>query len=249
MAQPDFESITQRIEDGSYFKEAHRWYALLFIGPISERIFFIIITIFSITILLFSCLALLYLLPIKPRIPFIYKTPDIINEIPRMIRLKEAYEPSNPALIKYYLKTFVEMRESYSESKFLTRRAFMKNYSDPRIFNQFDRISNPNNPRSPIRQYGKFSEIVVTISGIAYNRETNPAKARIYFSTQLQNLQVGQRGVGQRNDYVANIEFFYNDLTERDVINEDTGEITLDFDEPTFQVVGYDVTERFANAP
>ncbi len=234
----EHEEIAERIEDGTYFEEARKWYNQIYISPISERISFIIITGFSIFIFIVAFLALLYLLPIKPRIPFVYHAKDMFHETPRMERLKKASEPPNPSLVNYYLGTYVEMRESYSEATYVLNQNFVKEYSDPRVFNEYFRMTSPNNPRSPIRQYGQYSKIGAVVRGIKYDRTTEPARAIVRFSTII--VEPSDKTV---TEWTADIEFYYTDLIERDVINEDTGEIYLEYDEPTFQVVGYEVRE------
>ncbi|MCI5049102.1 MAG: type IV secretion system protein [Rickettsiales bacterium] len=236
------ESIVEDFESGEYFEEARKWYNVLYIGPISERIFFIIITSISLCVFIMAFLALAYLLPLAPRIPFVYYNKDIVEDIPKMIRFKQPDEPSNPALIKYYLRTYVQMRESYSESKFLVNRSFMKYYSDERSYAEYDRLTHPTNPRSPIRRYGKFVDVEVTVDSVTYERpQLGTPKATVNFSTEVISAESRKK-----SNWTASIGFYYTDLIERDVIDPETGEISLDFDEPTFQVVSYDVRERLA---
>jgi len=235
------EIIAEKLEDGSYYKEARQWYNVMYLSPISERIFFVILTITSGVIFIFGVMALIYLLPISPRVPFIYSAKNIAKEIPVITRLRASKESTNPALIRYYLKVYAEMRESYSEDKFLLRREFVKVYSDPSVFNEYNRITHPDNPRSPIRRYGSFTDLKVQVKHITFDRSAQPYKGTVYFTTE----EVGPTS-SEATNWMATINFFYTDLVERDVIDPKTGEIALEYDEPSFQVVSYDVTERLA---
>lgn len=237
------ENIQQKIEDGSYYSEARKWYNAIYISPISERIFFIILTCMAIVVFLVSVVAFIGLLPISPRIPFVYSAKDIIGEAPKIIRFKLPTEPTNPALIKYYLGTYVKMRESYSEDTFLMSRAFINNYSEAHLFDEYNRLTHPSNPRSPIRQYGKFADVKVTVDSISFDRSSQPYKGIVNYSTEL----IGKQSK-QKTRWTATINFFYTDLVERDVIDEKTGEIRLEFDEPTFKVTSYQKRERLNTA-
>lgn len=238
----DYQQLAEIIEDGTYFIHARKWYDSIYIGPISERIYFIVITCISGVIFVTAVLALLYLLPIKPRIPFVYRAQDMVGEIPSMIRFKDPDEPSDPALIKYYLGTYVRMRESYSEDAFLVNRSFMKYYSDGAAFGEYNKQTHPSNPRSPIRRYGKYADVKVTLASVTYERSfSGPSRGTVNFSTEMISAEAKKK-----TDWTASIGFYYTNLVERDVIDERTGEITLDFDEPTFQVMSYDIRERLA---
>jgi type IV secretory pathway component VirB8 len=235
----DNAEIAQKIADGSYFEEARKWYNILYIGPISERIFFIIITIIAIAITVFATLSVINLLPIKPRIPFVYRAKDFIGEIPNMIRLKQANDVSNPALIRYYLSTYVSMRESYDEDRFLMRWAFMRYYNDARTFQEYDRLTNPNNPRSPIRRYGKYADVAVTIDSVEYVQNVTPYRATVNFSTEV--IGTDQK---KKTNWTATLGFEYTDLMESSYYSEKYKDYVLEYKEPTFRVVSYDVRER-----
>lgn len=233
--------INQSIEDGSYFGEARHWYSLLYITPISERILFIIITAIAAVIFCFAVMSVYNLMPIKPRVPFVYRAKDIIGEVPSMIRFKAPDEPSNPALIKYYLGTYVTMRESYQESLFLMRWKFMQYYSNPSTFNEYNRLSNPENPRSLIRQYGKYADVKTMIHEVTFDREVQPYQGVVQFSTEV--IGTGNR---KKTDWTATIRFEYTDLIETDHFDEAINDYVLTYKEPTFKVVSYDVRERLA---
>lgn len=238
----DHEDIAKALEDGSYFVEARKWYNAVYISPISERVFFIVITLIAAVIFVMAILSFMYLLPIKPRIPFVYRAKDIVGEIPNMIRLKSPTEPTNPALMRYYVSTYVNMRESYSESRFLVNRSFMQYYSDNNVFDEYNRQTHPSNPRSPIRLYGKYITLEAKIEKVTFERtQAGPSRAMVDFSTD----EIGPDG-RKKAQWTATVAFYYTDLIERDVIDPKTGDFTLEMDKPTFQVVSYDVKERLA---
>lgn len=239
MTDKDLEDISQAIADGSYFEEGRKWYNVRYIGPISERIFFIIIAIIAIFITFCAAMSVVNLLPIKPRIPFVFRAKDIIGEIPRMERFKAANEPANPALIRYFLSTYVEMREAYDEGRFLMRYAFTRQYSDAQTFREYDRLTNPNNPRSPISRYGKYADVTVTVTNVQYDRSVTPYRAIVDFSTEI--IGTDQK---KKTSWTATISFEYTDLTETTHFDERINDYVLEYSEPAFKVLSYDVRER-----
>lgn len=234
------ESLQRRIEDGSYYRDAREWYNHLYIAPISQRIFFIVVTCFTLCIFAVAVIAILNLLPISPRVPFVYRAKDMMNEHPRMERFKEPNEDSNPALVKYFLRTYVEMRESYNSRRYLMFKAFTKQYSASDVFNMYEQETNPNNPRSPIRIYGKFVDLKVDVQKVSYSLEQAPFSANVDFSTEVIGL-----GSRTKTNWTATIRFEYTNLVERNTYDEGLGDYVLDFDEPTFRVIGYEKRERF----
>lgn len=237
--EKEAEEITQSIADGSYFQEGRKWYNLLYIGPISERIFFIIIATIALFITFCAVTSVINLLPIKPRIPFVYRARDFIGEIPRMERFKAPNEPANPALIRYFLSTYVNMRESYDEGRFLMRYAFVRQYSDERTFREYDRLTNPNNPRSPISRYGKYADVTVTVHNVTYNRSITPYEAKVDFSTEI--IGTDQK---KKTSWTATISFEYTDLTQTTHFDERLKDYVLEYTEPTFRTLSYEVRER-----
>lgn len=237
--QPTPDEIKQSLSDGTYFSEARKWYSLVYITPISERVLFIIITSIAAVIFCFAVMSLINLLPIRPRIPFVYRAKDIIGELPTMIRFKEPSEPSNPALVKYFLRTYVEMHESYQESLFLLRWKFVQHYSSSPVFLEYNRLTNPENPRSLIRQYGKYADVKTTINEVTFDRNVQPYQGIVNFSTEV----IGSDNPKKTN-WTATIGFEYTDLTEKDHFDERLKDYVLDFTEPSFKVVSFDVRER-----
>lgn len=235
------EELRARIEDGRYYVEARQWYNLLYIAPISQRIFFIIITIVSMAIFAMSIISITNLLPIKPRIPFVYANKDMMNEHPRMERFKEPQENANPALIRYYLRTFVEMHESYDHRRYQMYRAFVFQHAVSPVFSAYDQWISPTNPRSPLRIYGRGADLLVEVDRVTYSREQLPATATVEFSTILRGAS-GQT----RTNWTASIEFEYTDLIERDTYDETIDDYVLDYDEPSFRVLNYSKRERLA---
>ena len=241
MSDEQQDDLTQRISDGSYFSDARDWYSMLYIGPISIRIFYIIVTLVAVSIFIMSIASIINLLPISPRIPFMYSNDDIMNKHPRMERFKEPNEEANPALVKYFLQTYVEMHESYDARRFQTYRAFVKHYSVPNVFARYERATSANNPRSPVRRFGRFADVKVNVQNVTYNRSVQPSQATIQFSTT-----VVSNAKTTKSDWTATISFEYTDLTERNTYDDALGDYVLDFDEPTFRVLGYEKRERLA---
>lgn len=243
--------LSARIEGGDYYAQARDWYSLVYIGPISQRIFYIIVTSIAGVIFLMAFAALINLLPISPRVPFVIRANDIMNEVPQIIRFKAANEEPNPALIRYYLRTYVTMRESYNWRQFLQLQAFVRSYTSGEEFREYQQAVSQNNPQSAIRRYGKFGELEVKIQNVRFNREVIPHQAEVDFSTIL-----SRNAQQEKTNWTATIAFEYTELEEKNVYCETPqtdpvcqkgmieDDYALKLQEPAFRVISYEKRER-----
>lgn len=243
MSTPDLpdEDLARRVEDGSYFRDARLWYDHLYIGPISQRVFFIIVSGFAVLFFIMAILAVTSLLPLSPRIPFVYRNDDFLVHIPNMQRFKAPGEEANPALIRYYLRTYVQMREGYNARRFNLNQKFVRHYSSTSEESEYVQSISRSNPQSPLRRYGRESDVVVEVKRINYDREALPYRATIDFSTIVMSKEKQQK-----TDWTATIAFEYTDLTIRNRYDESIGDYVLDYDEPTFRVLSYEMRERLS---
>ncbi len=63
----DYKKIAESIRSGKYFTEARGWFETVYISPVSERSFFLIIAILAGFTALFGIVAMSRLLPITKR--------------------------------------------------------------------------------------------------------------------------------------------------------------------------------------
>ena len=232
--------IAQKIRDGSYFEDGKKWYDLIYISPISERIYFIIVTIFSIIIFLMALISLYNLLPIVPREAFVYNSGDIVKETPDIIKLRTGDETPDEAIIKFYLEQYVKRRESYSEKDFKTNVYFIRNYSKHNIFSSYYHSVNPDNSRSPVRKLGRGGKIAINITNITHEFVKKSNNAVINFDKEI----ITSSGRIKSN-WTATIKLDYKGIELEEAYDEDKGKYYLATTKnPLFKVNKYDVVEN-----
>lgn len=245
--KPQKDALTERIESGEYFREARDWYSILYLMPISQRVFFIVVACFACLFMFAAFISVGNLLPIAPRVPFpIYN--DKMQELkPRMERFKAAEEPANPAIKRFYLTTYIQRREGYSASQMLANRAFVLRHSDEVTRDGYLQVISQGNPQSPVRRYGRSRILDVQVRQVLVQPRTAGQAletATIDFST----IVVAKESQ-QKTDWTATITYEYTDLVVRNTYDALKGDYVLDFDAPTFKVVGYEKRERLTQVP
>ena len=241
------DGLAERIESGAYFKEAREWYSRLYLMPISQRVFFIVVACFACLFMFAAFISVGNLLPIAPRVPFAIYNDDMQALKPRMERFKKAAEPANPAIKRFYLTSYVQRREGYSATQMLANRAFVLRHSDRSIRDAYLRQISQGNAQSPVRRYGRSRSLNVVVRQIKVIPNTEAAgreRAIIDFSTIVMAKESQQK-----TDWTATITYEYTDLLVRNTYDEAAGDYVLDFDEPTFKVVSYEKRERLSRAP
>lgn len=235
-------ALTERIESGEYFREARSWYDLVYLSPISQRIFFIVVASFACLFMLFAVISVLNLLPISPRVPFAIYNDKPMQLHPKMTRFKKATEPANPAILRFYLTSYVQKREGYSASRILANRAFILRHSVPDVGARYSKQISQSNPQSPVRRLGKNRNMVVEIRQVQLlegDETSKQQRAQIDFSTSIIANELLQK-----TNWTAVIGYEYTGLQVRNTFDEALGDYRLDFDEPTFKVLSYDKRER-----
>ncbi len=237
-------ALAQSIESGEYYEQARRWYDQVYIAPISQRILFIVVALFAASFMLMAFISVTNLLPISPRVPFVIHNDRPLEYHPKMTRFKKPGEPADPALIRYYLETYIKQREGYNARRMLMSRAFVLQHSVPDVSKAYlQKISN-SNPKSPVRLHGRFRDVMVEIRAIRFlpsSDDKNIRKAEIDFSTMVVANQQQQK-----TDWTATLAYEYTNLTMRNTYDETVADYVLDFDEPTFKVTAYNVRERLS---
>ncbi len=218
----EYHQIAESIENGSFFEESKKWYRTLYLSILTDRCFYIIVTIIATLAALFAIFGLLRLLPISPAEPMLFPMKNTLRDTPIMSRLRDdIYEPVNLALARYHVKAYVKKREDYDFERVQSRFRFLKGYSDKTTMETYSRYINPASPRSPINKYQKSTvrdiEITDTIirkaDGTAEDIidwseiEKNAFVADVYFSArELYPNKV------QYSNWRATIEFDYDPL-------------------------------------
>ena len=150
------QEIAQLIRSGAYFDETKKWYQTLYIAPISERTFFLLIAGLAVMVGIAGIMAVLLLLPVVER-------PAILISNPRMsevaLDLRHMRAPSKTVgegVRDFYLKQYVFMRESYDKVNYPKDYAFVRANSDEPSFAAYAQGFDPSNPQSPLVTLGEY---------------------------------------------------------------------------------------------
>jgi type IV secretory pathway component VirB8 len=239
-------ALVERIESGEYYKQARLWYDQVYIAPISQRILFIVVALFAASFMFMAFVSVTNLLPISPHVPFVIHNDKPLELHPKMRRFKKPSEPADPALIRYYLETYIKQREGYNARRMLMSRAFVLQHSVPKVAQTYLQNISKSNPKSPVRLHGRFRDVLTDIRAIRFLPATDDKGARrveIDFSTIVMANQQQQK-----TDWTATLAFEYTNLTMRNTYDESVADYVLDFDEPTFKVTEYTVRERLSRS-
>ncbi len=242
----DPKKIKQKLQSGEYFRDARIWYNELYHRPIGERSFFIVITLLSAITIWLSVHVYLSMFPLKPVIPYIILSENIVDEYPVISPLRQApSEDLNISIARFLIANYVQMRENYQYDVQKMEWSFnrVRSTSTEQEFAKYQHVVNPQNPASPFNKYGRDARREIAISNITLDLESKPSSAQVHFTSKvIRNKQV------QINNWVANITFSFPKLK----VDQETN-IVLQWDEASqsfkpvreivFKVEKYEIRE------
>lgn len=203
--------IAENIRSGTYFREAHAWYTTKYMSILSERFFFIVLTLIAFITLMFAIMALAGLMPINRQVPFFYVSRDISRELPLMKPLRATQlEPINNALRRYFVAAYVANRENYTLDKLQPQYRMVQKHSDDNAFAVYRRFIDPSNPRSPITMYQRKSIKNISVVRVTTTPDATPGR---YNATVDFTARVRSFGKEEQSNWQAQLLFNYQDLT------------------------------------
>ncbi len=246
----DPKKIAESIRSGTYFNEARGWFNAVYIGPVSERTFFMVIAILAGFTALFGVIAVKRLLPIsKHEAVLVYAgvRPDDVQM--GLIPLAPHHSSINPAIEQFFLTRYVQMREGFDARTFLTSALFIQSQSDATTYNAYANAYDPRNAQSPFAPLGDLGQRQVTVDyarlvdiKTAKGEAPPPAglqRGVVAFSTETSGVTDPQR-----TRWTATIDYIYTDLTTKETKNPETKQLDLEVTDPHFQVVNYVLQEQ-----
>ena len=208
--EPTPQEIAHLIRSGEYFKQAHAWYTTKYMTVLSERFFFIVLTLIAGFTMLFALLGLIGLMPVNQQVPFYYYSRDISRELPLMQPLRRSKtEPINNALRRFYVTKYVENRENYILNKLQSQFRMIQKHSDETAFSVYRRFIDPSNPRSPITLYQRNKIKEVQVNNVSIMADAKPGRynATVDFTARVKSMGSETSSVWQ-----AQLLFEYKDL-------------------------------------
>ena len=242
----DYKKIAESVRSGKYFTEARGWFEAIYIGPVSERSFFLIIAVLSALIALFGFVSISRLMPITRRDPILIHAGERAEEVQAsLLPLAPNHIPQNPAIVKFFLVQYVEMRESYDSRTFANDAKVIAAQSTTSVYNAYANAYSPLNPQSPFTPLGDLGQRLVNVESVSPVRTKDaPAgqeEAVVTFSTET-------RGVGDpaTTKWTATIDYIYTGLETKMVGDPTTKKKDIEVTDPHFQVVNYVLSQQAA---
>lgn len=233
--------INALIESGAYFDEVRRWYNVKYHSPISERVFFIVITTMTAIVTLLAVRSFTAIFPIAPLEPVIYFVPDIENKVARLTELSEATDDPNAVIQKFLITEYVKDREGYSGERLERNVRAIHQSSSPEEYQRYRSWLDPSNPNSPITLYERHTERDVDVRNVTI-RIGKGAEADgfgMYQAIVPFVATVRRGGNDQLSHWKAEVTFRYKKL----VVDQTTGHVTP----MEYRVVGYKVEKAAAS--
>lgn len=205
LSPEEYLEIAEKVRTGEYFREARGMYDITINDPMSERYLFICITTLALMIFGVAFYGAQQLYPLERSVPFIFNTHDIVEDLPRMKSLV-SHKGENPseALLRFLVKNYVSMRESYDIETFDRNTNGLKQQSSKNVFAEFQNYISAANPESPIVIYQRHSKRSVQV--IATKRlEDQDYGMEVYF-----DVTVESRTEVKKSRWQADIAFSYS---------------------------------------
>lgn len=230
----DTEIVSNMMRSGKYFDASKSWYQTLYIGPISERSFFLVVAALSFLIAIFSFMALVGLLPIHSRPSIIIKNARMDEAMLGAGRIGVRGQPINQEMSEFMLRAYVIAREGYEFHQYPKYSLFLKAHSDAPTWTSYTALYDRSNAKSPAAILGERGIRSVKITDLSINSSVEPKVATVRFTTELE-------GVANANKtrWTAVLQYYYSDLIIQTVKDPETGDEIITTQDPQFQVVNY----------
>jgi type IV secretory pathway component VirB8 len=228
---------SESIRNGTYFAESRAWFRAVYIRPISERTFFLMVAAMAGLVGLLAIISLSALMPLREDYPVIFRAHERMEETtPRLVRLRESEELINPAMERFFVSQFVLARESYTPTGYLVTARFVYAHAMPAVYAAYQPLIDPENPSSFFQTYGRIASRKVDIDHVSTRESQGKRFATVRFSTESYGLETDLK-----SRWTAKLEYTYTDMQQEEVTNEETGAPDVRITEPRFQVVHYEV--------
>ncbi len=234
------QQIIESVKSGAYFSEARKWYDTVYMQPLPERIYFIVVTALAGFIFIMTFISVDNLLPLTDQRPYVYLNEEF-NTLPVVTRLRAPDEDINSVMKRFMVQQFVNYYESYSEDAYTSNQRYIRNYAADDVYRRYKRYVDPKNPQSPLVRFQKTYDRLIEIDAVRMLGKTSPFDAEIDFTSTI----VG-RDQSRSQSFTARLSYEYIpwDVNEKDVVDPETNDILFSIDALGFKVVNYDVRAR-----
>ena len=222
-------SIKADIESGNYFKDAYNWYCISFLKSITDKTFFIFMSIMGVLIIVFVLQMLSYVFPLKEDIYITIKENDLTKyrtDIVDLAKYKEATS-TDEQILEYLLKNYVKERESHNYKAgdinvINNKLRVIKNNSTDDVYNEFRTFMSSANKNGPYYFFGKSIETKININRFKFIRVIKkgfvnkvkdfftikallPIKAEVFYTLITDN---GEKVINEKRKAVITFKFY-----------------------------------------
>lgn len=153
----DYLIIAKKVRSGEYFREAKSMYDQSVNDALSERYFYVFVSSIALLTMLIAFYAAQSLYPLTRTVPFIYASMDVVEDVPRMIKIREVTQTPSEAVLFFLGGNYTRQQEEYNINTLERNMNGLKNSSSPEVFAVYQRNMQPTNPNSPVVQYQRHS--------------------------------------------------------------------------------------------
>lgn len=132
--------IAEKVRNGSYYQEAWEWYAFKYIYPVSQRSFFILVTIAAIIITIAAITALYNFYPLRAQVPVAINNPDMTKDYAELLKIQVPINgDTDMPIVEYLSQKYVQNIEEYHFGKFDRQLTFLKQFSSPALYSEIEK--------------------------------------------------------------------------------------------------------------
>lgn len=189
IVEVDTQSVAEKAQQGTYYEESRAWYAQIYHAPLIERSYFIIIILIAFITVIASVNSFISVFPLAPAIPFVVKSDDVFEEVPRMERLAVQGSDRNMAVAQYLIKNYILRRESYVYDPAALERNYnnVRSQSSQKVLDEYRSGFDAKNPGSPFNLYANHTRRRVDLTGLSIEKQSQDTyRARATFTERLE---------------------------------------------------------------
>lgn len=230
--------VAELIRSGRYYSEARGWYEALYIGPISERSFFLVVAGLASLVALVAFIAVMGLMPITWKPAVLVRNTALDTGVPSLVPMSQRGADMNQGIVQFMVANYVGRREGYNAVEYPLNAKFVAAQSDAPTRAAYEATYGKGNPRSPVNVLGTVGQRLVTIHSITLNEAVEPKLATVKFSTDITGISGGTK-----TEWTAVLGYYYSPMNVTDEVDQATGEEGISVEDPQFQVVNYVVSQ------
>ncbi len=232
--------IADSIRSGRYFEDARAWYQAIYIGPVSERSFFLIIAALASVTALLAIVSVFSLMPLTSRPAIIIPSQSSAQDVvPRLTNLRQNREDPQQAVAQFFVLQYVAARERYAAATLQENALFVHAQSDEATYNAYLAQYDASNPQSPTVKLGRQGVVDIEVQAVRMDFKGDGGTAEVDFTTESSGL-----AAPEKTRWTAMLKYRYTEMGIDMVDNTQTGAIENTFRDPKFQVVGYAVEKK-----